>query len=122
MKTKTIFQTKAVTGNTPQETALLFNQTMQELADLNPTYERDGNTFWIFYTVTQQEPETIKDVCELDGEKATCYDCPYIMRDLNRYGNIDTRKRWATCGKTGERTHIESSACDEYYRLERRKK
>ena len=122
MKTKTIFQTKAVTGNTPQETALLFNQTMQELADLNPTYERDGNTFWIFYTVVVQEAETVKDECELAGEKARCLDCPYVMRDLNRFGSIDPRKKWATCGKTGERTHIESSACEEYYRLERRKK
>lgn len=122
MKTKTIFQTKAVTGNSPQETALLFNETMQELADLNPTYERDGNTFWIYYTVTVQEAETIKDKCELEGERATCYDCPYVMRDLNRHGNVDTRKRWATCIMTGERTHIESAACEEYYKLERRKK
>lgn len=122
MKRKSLFQTRVVQGNTPQETALLFNEAMQELADLNPTYERDGNTFWIFYTLTVEEPETLADTCELAGEKATCYDCPFIMRDLNRYGNIDARKRWATCGKTGERTHIESAACDEYYRLERRKK
>jgi hypothetical protein len=39
------------------------------------------------------------------------------MRDLNRFGNIDARKKWATCGKTGERTNIESRACEIYHGL-----
>lgn len=122
MKTRSIFQTKAVTGTTPEETAMLFNEAMQELADLHPTYERDGNTFWIYYTVVVNEAETLSEKCEESGEKATCLDCPFLLRDCNRFGNIDARKKWGTCTKTGERTHIEGSACDEYYRLERRKR
>ena len=108
---------RAVSGSTPQETAMLFNQTMTELADLNPTYERDGGVFWIYYTVVKSEPETIVEEHELKGERAHCIDCPYLMRDLNRFGNIDGRKKWATCGKSGERTNIDSTACEEYYRL-----
>ena len=108
---------RAVSGSTPQETAMLFNQTMAELADLNPTYERDGGVFWIYYTVVKSEPETIVEEHELNGERAHCIDCPYLMRDLNRFGSIDGRKKWATCGKSGERTNIDSTVCEEYYRL-----
>lgn len=117
MITKSIPQMRAVSGSTPQETAMLFNQTMAELADLNPTYERDGGVFWIYYTVVKSEPETIVEEHELKGERAHCIDCPYLMRDLNRFGSIDGRKKWATCGKSGERTNIDSTACEEYYRL-----
>ena len=42
MKRKTIFQTKAVTGHTPEESALLFNEAMQELADLYALLEVEG--------------------------------------------------------------------------------
>lgn len=117
MITKSIPQMRAVSGSTPQETAMLFNQAMAELADLNPTYERDGGVFWIYYTVVKSEPETIVEEYELKGERAHCIDCPYLMRDLNRFGSIDGRKKWATCGKSGERTNIDSTACEEYYRL-----
>lgn len=117
MKTKSIPQMRAIAGNTPQETAMLFNQTMVELADLNPTYERDGGVFWIYYTVVKNEPETVVEEHEMKGERAHCIDCPYLMRDLNRFGNVDGRKKWATCGKTGERTNIDSTVCEEYYAL-----
>lgn len=124
MRTKSIPQTKVIAGSTPQETAMLFNEAMTELADLNPRYERDGSVFWIYYTVVTNEPETIVEEHELKGERAHCIDCPYLMRDLNRFGSIDGRKKWATCGRTGERTHVDSIVCEEYYTLrpkERRK-
>lgn len=122
MITKSIPQARVIAGSTPQETAMLFNQTMVELADLNPTYERDGNVFWIYYTVVRSEPETIVEEHELKGERAHCIDCPYLMRDLNRFGNIDGRKKWGTCGKTGERTNIDSTVCEEYYALNSRER
>ena len=96
---------------------MLFNEAMNELAELNPTYERDGNVFWIHYTVIKTEPETLAERREMEGERAHCIDCMYCMRDLNRFGNIDGRKKWATCGKTGERTNIDSTACETYYKL-----
>lgn len=117
MRTKSIPQTKVIAGSTPQETAMLFNEAMTELADLNPRYERDGSVFWIYYTVVTNEPETIVEEHELKGERAHCIDCPYLMRDLNRFGSIDGRKKWATCGRTGERTHVDSIVCEEYYTL-----
>lgn len=115
MITKSIPQARAISGSTPQETAMLFNQTMMELADLNPTYERDGNVFWVYYTIVRNEPETVVEEHEIEGEYVHCSDCPYLMRDLNRFGSIDGRKKWATCGRTGERTNIDSRVCEEYY-------
>lgn len=117
MRTKTIPQTRVISGNTPQETAMLFNEAMTELADLNPKYERDGNVFWIYYTVVKTEAETIVEQHEMMGERAHCIDCPYLMRDLNRFGSIDGRRKWATCGKSGERTHVDSTVCEEYYNI-----
>lgn len=101
---------------------MLFNEAMRELADLNPTYERDGSVFWIHYNIVKTEPETIVEEFEERGERAYCIDCMYCMRDLNRFGNIDGRKRWATCGKTGERTNIDSVACGTYYTLSQRER
>ena len=108
--------------NAPQETAMLFNEAMTELADLNPKYERDGNVFWIYYTVVKTEAETIVEQHEMMGERAHCIDCPYLMRDLNRFGSIDGRKKWATCGKSGERTHIDSTVCEDYYNINSRER
>ena len=122
MRTKSIPQTRVISGNTPQETAMLFNEAMAELADLNPKYERDGNVFWIYYTVIKSEAETIVEQHEMMGERAHCIDCPYLMRDLNRFGSIDGRKKWATCGKSGERTHVDSTVCEEYYNINSRER
>lgn len=117
MRTKSVVQVRAIQGNSPQETAMLFNEAMQELASLNPTYERDGSTFWITYTVVRDEAETLSEKYELMGDKSTCADCPKVVRDLNRFGEIDARKKWALCGKTGERVRIGARACDLFYKI-----
>lgn len=116
MKTITRHRMEAITGSTPQEAAALFNEAMDRLAELNPTYEREGLTFWISYKIITDEAESLSDVNELTGCTAHCVECPYIIRDTNRFGGVDTRKKWATCGKTGERVRIDSKACDIYYK------
>lgn len=122
MKTIKYSQSRFIDGSDGHETAAEFNEAMIELAGLNPKWEREGNSFWIFYTVEYEEPENLKDIYELKGVKACCIDCPYIVRDLNRFGTVDGRKKSAVCGKTGARTNVENRACEIYYRdLERRK-
>ena len=115
MKRTKIVQTRFICGTDGHETAEEFNQAMMELADLNPKYEREGNAFWIFFTVEKTEAETVVEEHELAGDNAHCLECPYVVRDLNRFGNVDTRKKWATCGKTGERVRIDSRVCESYY-------
>lgn len=117
MKTTKVFQTRFIDGTDGHDTAAEFNQTMMDLAHLNPRFERDGKSFWIFYSVEVTECESIIEEHELAGEKAHCIDCPYLMRDLNRYGSIDARKKWGTCGSTGERTNVDSRACEIYHSL-----
>lgn len=113
-------QTMFIKGNDSWETARLFNEAMVELAELNPTYEREGDSYWVFYkTEICREAE---EPFVAPTSDAHCEDCPYSMRDLNRYGNIDARKKWATCGKTGERIHVESRACEIYEMLAERRK
>lgn len=117
MKHISIPQVLPVTGSTPQEAAMLFNEKIMELAPLHPTYIREGDTYYISYTVEYKEPECLADEYEMKGEGAHCVDCPYCVRDVNRFGDIDVRKKHATCVKlNGQRIRIDSSACDEYYR------
>lgn len=117
MKHKSVMQVKAISGNTPEETAMLFNDAMNELANLNPRYERDGGIFWIYYTVETAEPETLADAYELKGEGMCCGQCPFCMRDTNRFGNADMRKKWATCSQNGAKVRLDMSACDICYKL-----
>lgn len=117
MRQITVPQVRPVKANSPQETAMLFNQTMMELAPMHPTYEKDGDMFWIYYTVEYREAENICDEYELKGEGAKCVNCPHCVRDLNRFGDIDVRKKHATCtAKEGMRIRIDSSACEIYYK------
>ena len=115
MKHIVIPQIRAISGNTPQEAALLFNEAMMELAPLHPTFVREGDTYYIQYSVEINEAETIAEEHELKGEHHKCHECPHCVRDLNRFGDIDARKVWATCAKTGKRTRINLDACDIYY-------
>lgn len=118
MKSIRVWQSRFIDGNGDGHAASAeFNELMLELAELNPKWERDGQTFWVFWQVEKTEPENIIEEHEAAGENAHCLDCMYCMRDLNRFGNIDARKKWATCGKTGERTNIESRACEIYHML-----
>lgn len=122
MKTATVVQSRFIDGSDARQASIEFNQAMMELAYLNPTFERNGNDFWIFYKVEKSEAESITEEHEEAGEKAHCEDCPFFARDLNRYGNIDARKKWGTCSKQGTREHAESSACDIYHSLRERRR
>ena len=116
MKSKKIVQTRFIDGSDGHDTAAEFNQVMMDLADLNPSFERDGKSFWIFYSVEINEPEDLIEAHEMNGERHKCHECPHCVRDLNRFGDIDARKVWATCAKTGKRTRINLNACDIYYK------
>ena len=116
MKYIVIPQVRAISGNTPQEAALLFNEAMMELAPLHPSFQREGDTYYIEYTVQIAEAETLADEHALKGDKATCKDCSRCIRDRNRFGDIDARKVYGTCAESGERVRLREKACDIYYK------
>ena len=117
MKTTKITQARFINGSDGHDTQEEFNQAMRELAFLNPRFERDGNSFWIFYSEILEEPESLAEKHEMEGEKAHCSDCPFFARPMSRFGVIDGRAKHGTCGKHGTRQHIDSTACDDYYKL-----
>lgn len=74
-------------------------------------------TAYILYEIQKGVPETLLEVFELldeNGGNAHCKDCPHFRR------STDGRKKWHTCGLTGDRKHEDSRACEEYYRDKRR--
>ena len=117
MKTIKIIQSKFIDGSDGHDTHDEFNQMMRELAFQSPRFEREGNSFWIFYSEILEEPESLAEKHELEGEKAHCEDCPFFVRPMSRFGVIDGRAKHGTCGKHGTRQHINSTACDDYYKL-----
>lgn len=116
MKSKKIVQTRFIDGSDGHDTAAEFNQTMIELADLNPRFERDGHSFWIFYSVEINEPENLIEEHEMNGESHRCIECPFLIRDLNRFGNPDVTHKHGTCGKSGQRVRIDGYVCETYYK------
>lgn len=116
MKHIVIPQIRAITGDNPQDAALRFNETMLELAPLHPTFQREGDTYYIQYSVMIDEPESLADERKLKGEHHKCGECQHCIRDINRFGDIDARKVWGTCALTGVRVRIRGDVCDEYYR------
>lgn len=115
MKYTVIPQFRAISGSTPQEAALLFNEAIMELAPLHPTFVREGDVYYIQYSIEVKEPENLADEHELKGEKAMCKDCPRCIRDRNRFGDIDARKVYGTCAISGERVRLRTRACDTFY-------
>ena len=115
MKYTAIPQFRAISGSTPQEAAMLFNEAIMELAPLHPSFQREGDTYYIQYSVQIAEAETLAEKYEMKGCGAKCKDCPHCIRDRNRFGDIDARKVWATCSKTSERVRLRAEACDIYY-------
>lgn len=118
MREMNIPQIEYISGNTPAESAALFNEAMMRLAPYHPTYERAGADFYIYYEITKAEAEGEPK----EAKKATCGDCPFLDKDLNRFGEIDKRKKWATCKKTDIRTRMDTKACGFYYRQKRKEK
>ena len=115
MRHTIIPQMRAISGTTPQEAALAFNEAMMELAPLHPSFVREGNTYYIQYSIEINEAETLAEEHQIKGEHHKCHECPHCIRDLNRFGDIDARKRWGTCAKTGKRTYINGDVCDTFY-------
>ena len=122
MKSTTIPQVECVEGRTRQEATLKFNKRMIELACVNPTWEREGDVFWITYNKLVEEPEDIVEEHELKGEYRHCEDCPFCDRVVDIYGNIDARGKWGKCMKYGMvSVNLNKRVCAAYWENEERR-
>lgn len=119
MQRHSIKQVEAVTGNTPQELANNYNEAMRRLQGCHPTDVWHGDVVYIYYFADESIAECLTDEHELLGDLHTCGECPFCSKKLNRHGNVDTRYKWAVCGKTGEPVKVQAPACDVYYSMTR---
>ena len=68
MRSMTIPQVECIEGKTRQEAVVLFNKRMEQLVNVSPAWEREGDVFWITYNKLVVEPEDIVEEHELKGE------------------------------------------------------
>jgi hypothetical protein len=121
MRSTTIPQVEYIEGRTPQEAAYKFNQRIEQLKDVNPTYVREGATFWITYMKLVEEPENIIEEHEMKGEYRHCEDCPFCDRVVDIYGNKDTKVKWGKCMKYGMvSVNLNKKVCAAYWENEER--
>jgi hypothetical protein len=122
MKSTTIPQVECIEGKTRQEAVMLFNKRMEQLVNVSPAWEREGDVFWITYNKLVEEPENIVEAHELNGEYRYCEDCPHCDRVLDIYGNKDTRVKWGKCMKYGMvSVNLNKKVCDAYWENEERR-
>ena len=122
MKSITIPQVECVEGRTRQEAVIKFNKRMNELAYVNPSWEREGDVFWITYNKLIEEPENIIEEHELQGECPHCKDCPLCDRVVDIYGNIDARVKWGKCTRYGMvSVNLNKRVCAAYWENEERR-
>lgn len=115
MRREKYVQCAACIGATLEESVAIFNQEMHRLRSYSPTFERCGDGFLIYYTMEERMPETVVEAKALKGIRHTCGDCTRCMRELNRFGEVDQRKKHAMCERTGERVRVDSEVCDDFY-------
>ena len=101
---------------------MLFNRRMEQLVNVSPAWEREGDVFWITYNKLVEQPENIVEEHELKGEYCYCEDCPYCDRVVDIYGNIDTKVKWGKCMKYGMASvNLNKRVCDAYWENEERR-
>lgn len=115
MKENKYIQCVLCEGETFQDAVDKFNREMARLAPFNPTFTEKGEAFLIYYKVTEFMPENIVEAKQLAGCRHHCEDCEHCVRDLNRSGEVDKRKKKAYCEYHRRRTFTDMIVCDTFY-------
>ena len=114
MRQRRIKQIKVISTNQPEDFETKVNSAMRELSTFSPVLQildRDNFTAVIEYEKTEEIIETVADEFHAAGVSYRCIDCPHIDRPM------DGRVRWAYCKfATYGRTHIDSEACEFFYK------
>ena len=97
-------RSRSFTAKTPAEFDKQYNRIADELTQdgiVPGRPEKDGSMYHVFYSYTELVPENAKEMCELDGRKFYCKDCPYF--DLGKNNK---------CKSVGCTLDIEHNAVD----------
>lgn len=118
MKTEHYKQIACISAESATEFETKSNAILAGVKDPEILFDQSKPyTAYIIYKVRKDIPETVLELLEMlddDGGRATCADCPYLVRSK------DKRKAWHTCSKKAEPTRADSRACEDYY-MEKRK-
>lgn len=116
MKQVSYEQAVAVVGSDPAQTAKKLSETLVELRECHPRYDRvDGCTFFVYYTIDEEIPENNADRMKLRGLRLSCGDCPHCIREMTRFGEPDMRKKTGFCDLKERKIFFTSEACERRY-------
>ena len=115
MKTKKYKRCILCEGATLAESVKIFNEEMEKLQDINPTFERYNDAFLIYVTVYEEIPENIVDKKKLLGCSHKCRECSHCKRILTRKGEINKVTKKATCDLNDMTIFLNSTVCEVFY-------
>ena len=115
MKTKKYKRCILCEGATLAESVKIFNDEMEKLQDINPTFERYNDAFLIYVTVYEEIPENIVDEKKLLGCSHKCRECSHCKRILTRKGEINKVTKKATCDLNDMTIFLDSTVCEVFY-------
>lgn len=113
MKTLRFQQIAVVNAPTAEEFEVLFNDTMENLSDCDPTFEFNhsmGFCAYITYTKRESFKDCMADYFHEKGIYYKCWQCPYC------HLSSDKRVKKLTCDRSPSGiTHKNSECCDIFY-------
>lgn len=102
-------------GKDLAESVKIFNEEMKKNGIKDPKFERVGDKFLMYVTVTEREPESLAEEMELKGHCHKCIECSHCEREKNKSGNYDARKKKAMCNRKGKKVFINDDVCSIFY-------
>lgn len=95
----------------------MLNAKLFELNESSPIVEFDSVGSDMVARIRYRERiEVVEPEISEIGIKFKCADCPHFVRETNKDGSVDARKKWGDCPFAFmERTTLDSDACDILY-------
>lgn len=116
MKGKCLPQIKVVEASNGNKFQELYNEASEELADcdleIEIQHKDKGHCAYFMYTMHISEQMTVKEALEAVGIHHTCSECPKL-----EIGSDARKKRWPCSISDNGSSSIDSTMCEEAYRL-----
>lgn len=112
MRRTEVSQVKTISAKSQTEFDKLYNSTARELgASLTEVKEIDATTARFYYSVIDEQVESLEDDFMQNNERCHCSDCPFLEI------GTDARRKWFPCQyATYGESRTDSPACEVFYR------